>query len=261
MNSYLNKNMLNDIENKIVSLHSLFKFKYNQTETFLRNIQVNDNLSQRILYLNFPLESYKNITNNELKKIVTVDNSNDIQYKYNTTNSRRWIAYYYDNDKANYILYSKYDTKLNNDFNYIRYQLPEKVGTVVEVDNTDVFYSYIKIKDDKYKLLEYTKRVWTDNEIPYLQYIDNIEEGINNVAEILFNPSGYESKKWTTTGYYEIDSNDYGLAQKSISSNDFERWNKNIELLKSAINSIINIWNICSYINWNETSQFEWEDN
>ena len=45
MNNYLNKKMLNDIENKVAYLHNLFKSKYNQTETFLRNIQVNDNLS------------------------------------------------------------------------------------------------------------------------------------------------------------------------------------------------------------------------
>lgn len=261
MNNYLNKKMLNDIENKVAYLHNLFKSKNNQTETFLRNIQVNDNLSQRILYLNFPFESYKNITNNELKKIVTVDNSNDIQYKHNNTNPRRWIAYYYDNDKTNYILYSKYDNKLNNDFNYIRYDLPKEIGKVTAVDDTDIFYQYIKIKDDEYKLLEYNKKTWIDNEIPYLQYIDNIEEGINNVAEIFFKPAGYEYKTWTTTGHYGIESNDYGLAQKPISSKDFDRWNKNIELLKNAINSINNIWNVVSYIDWDEISQFEWEEN
>jgi hypothetical protein len=253
--------MLNDMENKVAYLHTLFKSKYNQTETFLRNIQTNDNLSQRLLHLSFPFDSYKNITNTEFKKIVTVNNGNDIQYRYNTNNMRHWIAYHYNDDNTNYILYSKYDTKLINDFNYIRYKLPKKIGKVTAIDDTDIFYQYIKIKDDEYKLLEYNKKTWVDNEIPYLQYIDNIEEGINSVAEMLYKPLSYEYKEWTTTGYYGIESNDYGLAQKPISNKDFERWDNNIELLTEIINSTINFWNVISYMNWNEDSQFDWEEN
>lgn len=232
----------------------------NPVETELRNIQIGDVLSDRVLHLNFPWESYKNITNNEFVKIITVDSENDIQYKYNTNNLRRYIAYHYEDDKTNYILYSKYDSKINNDFNYIRYKLPNKIGKVIDIDNTNTFYSCIKVKDDEYKLLEYQKKKWIDNEIPYLQYIDNIEEGINNLAESLYKPLGYEYKNWTITGYYGIGSNDYGLAQKPISNKDFDRWDRNIHLLENIIDSEINIWNIVSYTNWNESSQFEWEE-
>ena len=232
----------------------------NTVDTELRNIKIGDRLSDKILFLNFPWESYENITNTKLKKIIIVDNENDIQYEKNTNNSRRWIAYRYEQDKTNYILYSKYDSEINNGFNYIRYKLPKGMGIVTSINNTDIFYPYIKIKDNEYKLLKYNKKTWIDNEIPYLQYIDNIEEGINNVAKIFYIPNEYESKEWTTTGYYGIGVNDYGLAQKPISEKDFERWNKNIELLESAFDSFFNIWNIISYINWNEESQFEWEE-
>ena len=93
-----------------------------------------------------------------------------------------------------------------------------------------------------------------------MQYIDHIEEGINGIASILYKPFGYEYKEWTTTGFYGIGINDYGLAQRPISQKDFDRWVKNIELLESAIDSFFNIWNVVSYINWNEENDFKWED-
>lgn len=260
MSDYLSKDILNDIENKVSNLHKLYREKFGLTETSLRNVQIGDDLSDRTLFLNFPWESYENITNDKLVEIITVTSGNNIRTRYNTAISRRWIGYYYTNDETNYVLYSKYDSKMNNDFNYIRYKLPKEIGTIRAIDSSNFLSSYIKIKDDKYKLLGYTKKTWLDNEIPYLQYIDNIEEGINNVANILFKPDGYEYKEWTTVGYYGISDSDYGLAQKPISASDFDRWNKNIELLEEIINNNYNIWNVVSYIKWNEDSDYEWEE-
>lgn len=256
MSEYLNKEILNNIEDKIENLHNLFRTKYNTTETSLRNIKIGDILSNRVLHLNFPWESYENILYEQ--KFITIDDDNFICSKLNATSTAKYIGYKY-NDHYNF-LYYKYDNSINNIYNYIRYKLPKNYGKVTNIDNADIFYHYIKVKDDEYKLLEYKKKIWVDNEIPYLQYIDNIEEGINNVAEILYKPVGYEYKNWTTMGYYGIESNDYGLAQKPISEKDFKRWNKNIELLESALDSFFNIWNIVSHINWNEESQFEWEE-
>lgn len=256
MNEYLNKEIQNDIENKVENLHTIFRIKYGITETNLRNIKKNDNLNNRVLYLNFPWESYENILS-EIPFII-VDENKFLCRKVSATGNQ-YIGYKY-NEHYNF-LYYKFLNKTNNDFNYIRYKLPDDYGKVTMINDNDLFYPYVKIKDDKYKLLEYVKKIWNDNEIPYLQYIDNIEEGINNVAKILFVPEGYEYKEWTTTGYYDIGSNDYGLAQKPISSKDFERWNRNIELLESIIDSFFNIWNVVSYINWDEEneSEFEWE--
>lgn len=260
MSSYLNKNILNDIENKVANLHNLFKEKFNIAETSLRNIKINDNLDNRILYMNFPWESHEKIKLNAWIDFIITSNNNNLRYRLNDAGTRKTICYFYKMDNTNMILYSKFNSNLNNDFNYIRYRLPSDMGIVTSIDSTDIFYPYIKIKDDKYKLLEYNKKTWIDNEIPYLQYIDNIEEGINNVAEILFKPAEYEYKPWTTTGYYGIENNDYGLAQRPISQRDFDRWNKNIELLESIMGSFFNIWNVVSYIEWNKKSDYEWEE-
>lgn len=260
MNDYLTVDMLNDIENKVLNLHKLFIERFGDLETKLRNVEVGDNLNSKTLFLSFPWESYKSITNNELKKIITLDSGNDIQYLNKTTNLRYWIAYYYKKEKTNCILYSKYDNKINNDFNYIRYRLPRDIGKVISVDETDIFYSCIRIRDNETKKLKYIPKKWVINEIPYLQYIDNIEEGINEIAELFYKPAGYQYKEWTTTGYYNIKESDYGLAQKPISSRDFDRWERNIKLLEEAFASFYNVWNVVSYIDWNEDSQFEWED-
>ena len=64
--------------------------------------------------------------------------------------------------------------------------------------------------------------------------------------------------KGNISNYNSAETN--GLSQKTISEDDFARWNRNIDLLEKAFDDIINIWNLISYINWNEESQFEWED-
>ncbi len=257
MNNFLNKVLLNGIEGKIANLHNSFKEKFNITETSLRNIEVNDNLDSKILYINFPWESFEKINDVE-KQFITINDDNYICARPNVKKDSKYIAYKYKNQYI--FLYYKFNNSTNNLYNYIRYKMPSDYGKISNIDNTDIFYPYIKIKEDEYKLLEYQKKEWVDNEIPYLQYIDNIEEGINNVAKILFTPAGYEYKEWTTTGYYGIGSNDYGLAQKPISQKDFDRWNKNIELLESIIDSFFNIWNVVSYVKWDEKNEYEWEE-
>ncbi|MBO5138668.1 MAG: hypothetical protein J6B89_03400 [Bacilli bacterium] len=255
MNKYLTKDLLNDIEDKVEKLHNKFKIKFKAEETSLRNIQIGDILSNRILYLNFPFESYETI----LSEIpfITIDNEKFLCRKVSLTGNQ-YIGYKYL-EHYNF-LYYKYNNQKNLLYNYIRYKLPKNYGIVTSINNKDDFYSYVKVKNDEYKLLKYNKKIWVDNEIPYLQYIDNIENGINNVAEILYIPPGYERKEWTTTGYYDIESNDYGLAQKPISEKDFRRWNSNIKLLESVIDSFFCVWNVESYINWDKNSTFEWEE-
>lgn len=259
MNNFLNKTNLNDIELKVANLHKLFRDKYKIKETHLRNIEIGDNLSNKKLYLNFPWEAYENI--NGYNKFIIVDDKQFLSYLGNNASEEKFIYYMYLNMSMR--LYSKNNNDINNSINYIRYKLPEEYGVVSFVDKNDEFYKYIKIEDDEYKLLEYNKKSWDSNEIPYLQNIDNIEQGIESVANILFKPKEYEEKQWTTLGFFDIENSDYGLAQKPISSKDFDRWNKNIKLLESIIDSIFCIWNVVSYIDWDNDSQFEfeWEEN
>lgn len=257
MNEYLNKDLLNEIEEKIVNLHSKFKNKFNLTETYLRNINIGDVLNDKLLYLEIPYESHENITSNINEKFIIVDNNKYIgNIHYNSF--RKGIFYSYDNLLI--WLYAKNDEDINNYINYIRYKLPHNYGKVTSINNTISFYNYVKIKNDETKLLEYNEKEWLDNEIPYLQYIDRIEQGIEDVANIFFKPNGYESKIWTTIGYYNIENSDYGLSQKPISYKDLDRWKKNIELLESHFSDFFCVWNVVSYIEWNEESNFEWEE-
>lgn len=259
MNEYLSAKMLNDIENKISDLHILFKNFFCLEETGLRNIKIGDDLDNRILYLHFPRNSYESINNENDIAFINTDRGEKVLYKYK--DNTKSISYTRVDIQLQVLLYSKNDNVVNQSINYIRYHLPSKMGYVTFIDNTDPFFDCIKIKSDKYRLLEYQKKEWKENEIPYLQDIDRIEEGINNIAELLYKPLGYIYKPWTTMGYYQIGQpNDYGLGQKPISKNDFNRWKKNIDLLKNIMNEIVNVWNVISNINWNEDSLLEWED-
>ncbi len=255
MNEYLSYQLLNEIEEKVEELHKLFKYKFNLIETSLRNIKVDDDLSNRMLYLNIPYDSHKYI--DEEAPFIIVNNNHFICSKVSTSGNM-YIGYKYQGH-YNFIYY-KFLKEKNNQYNYIRYKLPDDYGIVFNTSKSNRFYNCFKIKDDKYKVLEYTKKEWFINEIPYLQYIDHIEEGINDIADFFYKPVGYRYKEWTTTGYYNIEKTDYGVAQRPISINDINRWNKNIELLEDAFNSIFCVWNVVSYINWNEESEFSWEE-
>lgn len=259
MTEYLNEKMLNDIENKIEKLHKKYVEKFNQKETTLRNIKIGDILSNKTLYLTFPWESYQYIENNigEFDAFIIIEPEKFICQKVSASGNQ-YIGYKYKNSFN--FLYYKFLSEYNNRYNYIRYKMPDDYGKVLRIDSQNRFYNYIKILDDCTKLLEYNKKTWVINEIPYLQYIDHIEKGIENVANQFYMPAGYEQKEWTTTGYYNIEKSDYGLSQKPISIKDFERWNKNIKLLEEAFASFCNVWNVVSYIEWNSNSYFEWEE-
>lgn len=277
----LTKEMLNEIENAVEELHTYFREKYNTTETNLKNIEVGDVLNWKTLYLDYPWESHEHVTNSfeNPKHFVETTTSgvseNDKMYisNFKLEGSYAQISYFYYLYEASgsletyFQIYYKPTEEVNQTKNFNRIILPKFFGKVTSIDTTDYFYSKTKIKTDEMKLLAYTKKTWVDNEIPWIQQIDNIEEGINNVAKMVYEPVGYQYKEWLTTGQYSHNFNtdliigNAGLGQKPISENDFERWKLNINLLKDAMDVIINIWNVVSYINWNEESQFEWEEN
>lgn len=260
MDEYLNEEMLINIEDKISELHNLFKGKYGQEETFLSTAVINNNLDGRVLHLNIPYDFHQLITSETITKVITFENEADIRFY--KKGDRHIISVYYQDIEE--ILYSKDDYKINNDINYIRFKLPKNMGRVTafayDTENEQQIYKAIKKKDNNYKLLAFTKKAWGTGDIPTLQEIDRIEEGINAVAEMVYEPIGYQHKDWTTTGYLSLKTGDFGLAQKPISLLDFERWEKNIDLLKKAMDDIINIWNVVSYIDWDIESNFEWED-
>lgn len=258
--THLTKEMLQQVEDRVELLHQKFRNKFNAAETTLRNFQVGDYFGNQKLYFDFDNFIYFN-NENEMTNLIEIDN-NDVLNYYSTILSHptiQRITLKKDNININMFYSQEYvnETKINrNGFN------TNGNSKVTSIKSDEDAFKSIKIKDDRYKLLAYTKKTWVDNEFPYMQYIDNIEEGINDVAETFYAPIGFDYKPWILKGnisnYNSVETN--GLSQKTISEDDFVRWNKNIDLLEKAFDDIINIWNLISYINWNEESQFEWED-
>lgn len=254
---YLTKEMLQQIEDKIEALHKKFREKFNTTETTLRNLQVGDYFGNQKLYFDFDNFIYFENEEENTNIIETDDKYKMYYYSKTLSKPTRYYIYLEDGDNRISVLGVISDVIINrNGFN------TNGNSKVTSIKSDEDAFKSIKIKDDRYKLLAYTKKNWVDNEFPYMQYIDNIEEGINDVAETFYAPTGFDYKPWILKGnisnYNSAETN--GLSQKTISEDDFVRWNKNIDLLEKAFDDIINIWNLISYINWNEESQFEWED-
>ena len=262
--TYLNKEILQDIEDRVELLHKKFKEKFDITETNLRSFKVGDYFGNQKLYLNFP--SYIIFIEEYVEANIIETNGEERIYYINRTgsiNPSEIVLNCFNsfNEKQDVYLYQHFPYAMG--LNRTRFIIPGN-SKVTNINKTDEeIYNSIKIKDDRYKLLAYNKKKWIDNEFPYMQDINNIEEGINDIAEFFYYPTGYKYKPWiltTTLNNIDTSEDDYGLVQKPITEDDFTRWKKNIDLLEKAFDDIINIWNLISYINWNEENQFEWED-
>lgn len=248
------KNVITNNINANMSINLDF---FNVVLTQLRGIKENDSLSNKTLYLSIPRDCYKYI-GNETNRIITVDDTTFIYSKQNSQKTGQYVCCFYNQEYL--YLYYKYNNRINQSRNYIRYKLPKKFGVANIIDKDTKIYQYINIKDDEYKLLDRIKKTWNDNDIPYLQDIDKIEEKINALADMLEKRDGYEYKTWTTTGHYNIGKNDYGLAQRPISQSDFYRWEKNIALLDLILNEEQIYWNLTGNLEWDKLSEYEWED-
>ena len=98
----------------------------------------------------------------------------------------------------------------------------------------------------------FNKKTWALNELPFVQEIDRIETGVNNLGYYLYEPDGWvATKTWITSdNLYPIKSFDY---------RDYNRWLSDIGLIEDNIeNPIITLWNGISQIDWNVESNDEW---
>ena len=59
--------------------------------------------------------------------------------------------------------------------------------------------------------------------------------------------------------YYSTEPS-YGYAIKSYDYQDWNRWVNNLNLFKSQLSDKINIWNGPTYIDWDTSSNYEWEE-
>ena len=91
------------------------------------------------------------------------------------------------------------------------------------------------------------------NELPYIQEINRIENAIENLGYYFYKPNGWlPTKEWITLdNLYPIKSFDY---------KDYNRWISNLQLIENALGESLTIWNGVSLMNWNEESQYEWEE-
>ena len=100
----------------------------------------------------------------------------------------------------------------------------------------------------------FSLKEWYVNDFPYIQEIDRIEKGIENLGEYWYKPDNWqESKIWLT-------GNETSQVIKSFSYLDINRWINNLNLIEKAIGDNSTIWNIQSYINWDGSSNLEWSD-
>lgn len=96
----------------------------------------------------------------------------------------------------------------------------------------------------------FNKKTWVLNEFPWIEEIDRIEQGIENLGEYFYKPYGWiETRTWI---------NEFRKA--IFDYNDINRWINNVNLIYEHKNERFSIWNGISYINWNETSELEWEE-
>ena len=94
------------------------------------------------------------------------------------------------------------------------------------------------------------KKIWIEKDIPYIQEIQRIETGIDNLGKYYYYPSFFiTSKIWLETGT-EI---------KAFSDIDIKRWINNLNIVEKIIGDSSTIWNSSkTEINWNEVSNEEW---
>ena len=269
-NIYLNKNDLNDIEDRIKDITDQIRENiYDNTNSFLRNIQVGDVLSGKTLYLSLPRTVHESIADTDTltHTIITIDDNKYIVYKYVNGYKHIGIRVPDPDDSSNNKIFYFYGYSTTNQngnpyLNQVRFKLPKDFGTVTYVSSNNIC-QYIKICDETI-IPNYTKHIWVDNELPTMQKIDNIEHSINNIGLYYEKPNGWvQEKEWLPNATKRYAGN-YGVGIKTISYQDLNRWYNNLDLIDFSDLNNITIWNAIndiSQIEWNGESDEEWVDN
>ena len=235
-NMYLTPSDLNEVEIEISNKTKEIQEKIYNTESSLRTIRIGDDLSGKLLVLSFPYNSYELFDGN--KTLVSSPNY-EIRYIFDSKN--RYRIDLYDNDKRSYFLYARNGSNDNPYLNYVRYRLPDDFGTVYYIDSSDTLFKYIQIYEDESVIPDYELKNWESNEFIYMQDIDRIEQGIENIGKYYNKPLGWiTTKDWFQTG--EMGKNiEYGVGTKSLSYQDINRWITDLNL--TEVESDITLWN------------------
>lgn len=133
------------------------------------------------------------------------------------------------------------------DIDYLNYTNLNQIEDKIEELIDDIETEY------QITIPTFNKKTWTINELPYIQEIDRIENAIESIGYNFYKPNGWiVSKTWITSdNLYPIRSFDY---------QDYNRWVNNLELIEKSMGEALTLWNGISLLNWNEESQYEWEE-
>ena len=136
---------------------------------------------------------------------------------------------------------------MKTDIEYLNY---DELNYIEERVQEAVFHIKLNYAPD---MPLFTRHTWELNELPYIQQINRIEEGIESVGYWGIKPDGWiETKKWITSdNLYPIKSFDY---------TDYNRWINNLDLTELRDLSGLTLWNGISQITWDIESQYEWEE-
>lgn len=271
-NIYLTTNDLNNVEERIEELTEDIREKvFDNTNAYLRNIQVGDDLSGKTLYLSLPRTIYESIPDTDTSThifiaIATNNTVVGICYRYYpNSNKAIGVRLKDDSSETGYIIKYLYSYSLITDngnpyLNHVRLTLPNDYGVVTSIDTNSEFYQYVKIYDESI-IPNYTKHRWYDNETLTMQKIDNIEQGVKNIGYYYEKPDGWvNEKEWLPDATKKYDGN-YGVGIKTISYQDLNRWYNNLELINFDDLDNMTIWNArndITQLTWNEDSDVEW---
>lgn len=132
-------------------------------------------------------------------------------------------------------MYTQDDIMTYEDFNNIE-------SKIVELNN--------RLTTLGYTVNTYTPKTWVKKDFLMYTYLNNIEQGIQALANGFYKPYGWrETKTWEP--------------RQSFSYMDVNRWIIDLQLLQEAIetNPQITVWNGQSFENWNSyDTQLEWEE-
>lgn len=275
-NMYLIKSDLNIIENQIETLtEEIQENIFDNTTSPLRNIQVGDDLNGKTLYLDVPSDFYDTYDGIKFIDIVTTNKNNKLHLMYtrldNVGEDVRLITkiqiYYYKKRSSVYSTYRLYSHTNNTtaetlmlETNKKRFKLPIDFGVVTAIDTNNDGYQYIKIYNDERIIPNYVKHTWVDDEFPSMQKLDNIEQGIKNIGEYYYKPQGWlNPREWLKTS--DINNDNKGMNTQNISYSDLNQWSTDLNLIDFDNLDKMTIWNSnISQLNWNETSDIDWEE-
>lgn len=253
---YLTPADLNAVEDKIEELTIRIQDNlYEERRSPLRNIQVGDNLSGKILYLSFPRNLHTQITSTTEEDIIKVDSYNKITNIYSDTYNTKSVFIVFNRSyREMYAKATDLDASDNPYANMVRYEVPNNFGVVTEIDSTNPIYQYIKIYDDDTIIPDYVKKTWVANEIPFMQDIDNIEQGVANLGKYFTRPLGWiTEREWFDNGKFYYEQTDFNVGIKGFSYIDINRWITDINLIDNE--EIVvdgTYWNM-------DKSEYHWE--